>query len=97
MPSPSPSASAHIHDAICACEASSVRAAWNTITAELAKPTSTVTKQAISAGSEASRHRERPAEEDIARSCRGVGGGALSAKGLLTAAAACGRGACAFY
>ncbi|WLA03068.1 hypothetical protein MO330_00730 [Xanthomonas translucens] len=61
-----PSASAHIHDAICAREASSVRAAWNTITAELAKPTSTVTKPAISAGSEASRHRERPAEEDIA-------------------------------
>ena len=50
-----PMPSAHSHDAISASEAPSERAASNTITAELVKPTSTVTKPATT--------------DDAARSC----------------------------
>ena len=46
--------SAHIHEAVCAGVASSVCAAWNTIAAVLAKPTSTVTKPATRAETEKS-------------------------------------------
>ena len=52
---PMPMPSAHIHDAACASLAPSVRAAPNTITAELANPTSTVTKPAANADREWSR------------------------------------------
>ena len=43
---PMPMPGAHSHDATWASEAPSACAAWNTITAELVKPTSTVTKPA---------------------------------------------------
>jgi hypothetical protein len=56
---PMPSPSAHIHEAICAWSAPTACAAWNTITAELAKPTSTVMKPATMAGIERSRHHVR--------------------------------------
>ncbi|MNV72345.1 hypothetical protein D3C71_1654230 [compost metagenome] len=61
-----PRPNAHIHEAICAWSAPTARAAWNTITAELAKPTSTVMKPAITAGRERSRHNERLPTADIA-------------------------------
>ena len=64
-----PMPSAHIHEAISACPAPTACAAWNTITAELAKPTSTVMKPATTAGRERSRNRERGAESAIGR-CR---------------------------
>ena len=51
--------SAHIHEAICASLAPSARAASNTITAELVKPTSTVTKPATIAGIDRSRQKLR--------------------------------------
>ena len=54
-----PSPSAHIHELICSGLAPSDCAAWNTITAELAKPTSTVTKPAATADSERSFSRWR--------------------------------------
>ena len=60
-----PSPSAHIHEAICACDAPIARAAWNTITAELAKPTNTVMKPAINEGNDISRNNERLASADI--------------------------------
>ena len=50
-----PRPSAQIHELISSGDAPSDCAAWNTITAELAKPTSTVTKPATIADSERSR------------------------------------------
>ncbi|MCY1185564.1 hypothetical protein D9M73_263520 [compost metagenome] len=60
-----PSPNAHIQEAICACVAPTACAAWNTITAELAKPTSTVMKPATTAGNERSRNNERLATADM--------------------------------
>ena len=63
---PMPMPSAHIHEAVCAGVASSVCAAWNTIAAVLAKPTSTVTKPAATADSDWSRSRRVRVEAFIA-------------------------------
>ncbi|MNV47327.1 hypothetical protein D3C71_1391920 [compost metagenome] len=62
---PMPMPSAHIHDAISAWSAPTACAAWKTITAELANPTSTVMKPAITAGSERSLKKERAGESVI--------------------------------
>src|SRR5690606_3815985 len=67
---PMPSPSAHIHDAISACPAPMVCAAWNTITAELAKPTRTVMNPATTAGNERSLKKERAEESVIGRAGR---------------------------
>ena len=63
---PMPMPSAHIHEAVCAGVAPSACAAWNTIAAELAKPTSTVTKPAATAASDWSRSRRSKKEAFIA-------------------------------
>ncbi len=56
---PMPRPSAHIQELICSGDAPSDCAAWNTMTAELAKPTSTVTKPAAMADRDRSRSRAR--------------------------------------
>ena len=61
-----PMPSAHIHEAISAWLAPTARAAWKTITAELAKPTNTVMKPAITDGNDISRNNERLVTADIA-------------------------------
>jgi len=56
---PMPKPSAQIHEADCAGVAPKAAAAWNTMTTELVKPTSTATKPATVAESEKSRERSR--------------------------------------
>ena len=57
-----PRPSAHIHELISSGDAPSDCAAWNTITAELAKPTRTVTKPAAMADRDRSFSRWRGGE-----------------------------------
>ena len=54
-----PRPSAHIHELVCAGDAPSAVAAWNTIATELVKPTSTATKPAVAADRERSESRAR--------------------------------------
>ena len=55
-----PRPSAHIQEPICSALAPIAAAPWNTITAELVKPTSTVTKPATTVEGEKSPSRIRP-------------------------------------
>ena len=59
---PMPMPRAHIQEAVCAGVASNACAAWNTIAAVLAKPTSTVTKPAAMEETELSRNSDTDAE-----------------------------------
>ncbi len=56
--SPIPRPSASIQEATCASVAPAAPPAWKTITAELANPTSTVTKPAATADTDRSRTRD---------------------------------------
>src|SRR5690606_23829425 len=77
---PMPSPSAHIHEAVCPGVAPIACAAWNTIAAELAKPTSTVTKPAAMADAELSRHRRANGDSAGMGGLWGKGGGSVAGR-----------------
>src|SRR5690606_10415950 len=77
---PMPRPSAHIHEAVWPGAAPIACAAWNTIAAELANPTSTVTKPAAIADTDWSRHRRTGRDSAGMRGLWGKGGGLVTGR-----------------
>src|SRR5690606_22166448 len=77
---PMPRPSAHIHEAVWPGVAPIACAAWNTIAAELANPTSTVTKPAAIADTDWSRHRRTGRDSAGMRGLWGKGGGLVTGR-----------------